>query len=39
MVEEDPKNLFGDVDNFFAPDAVRTRNVDGFDEREGLGVR
>lgn len=36
-MEEDPEDLFGDVDDFLAPDAVGARVVDGSDEAGGLG--
>lgn len=38
VVQEDPEDLLGDVDDLLAPDAIGTGLVDGGDEAEGLGV-
>lgn len=38
VVQEDPEDLLGDVDDLLAPDAVGAGLVDGGDEAEGLGV-
>ena len=37
MVEEDPEDFLGDVDDFFAPDAVGPGVVHGRDEAGWLG--
>lgn len=37
MVEEDPEDLLGHVDDFLAPDAVRAREIDGCYEAWRLG--
>ena len=38
MMQEDPEDFFGDIDNFFAPYAVGARVIDGGDEARWLGV-
>lgn len=37
MVEENPEDFFGDIDDFFAPDAVGAGVIDGSDEARRLG--
>ena len=37
MVQEDPEDFLGDVDDFLAPHAVRSWDVDGRDEPGRLG--
>ncbi len=38
MVQEDPKDFLGDIDNLLAPNAIGTRLVDRGDESKRLGV-